>query len=270
MDAAPAAIGLPPPTRGILPTSLRHCRARRSTPAHAGNTHCALPPLFVFEVYPRPRGEYINIGWFARYARGLPPPTRGILGRVFCYMDGSGSTPAHAGNTGHYRNAAQPVQVYPRPRGEYRRTRTACRGSGGLPPPTRGIRMQVRPLALHQGSTPAHAGNTRASPTSSSRLPVYPRPRGEYPGRKPTSITSPGLPPPTRGIQADSSMRPPSPRSTPAHAGNTRARLKRAHTGEVYPRPRGEYRAASIATLAALGLPPPTRGILDGRLTGGG
>ena len=49
--------------------------------------------------------------------------------------------------------------------------------------------------------------------------------------------------------------------STPAHAGNTPARVAARAAQGVYPRPRGEYVHSSRISLTAVGLPPPTRGI---------
>ena len=56
---------------------------------------------------------------------------------------------------------------------------------------------------------------------------------------------------------------PHSQRSTPAHAGNTRACRLRARPRAVYPRPRGEYALNHANASSHIGLPPPTRGILN-------
>ena len=72
-----------------------------------------------------------------------------------------GSTPAHAGNTAANGPARDFVEVYPRPRGEYGSVGAMAHNRYGLPPPTRGIPAPDSLVRLREGSTPAHAGNTR-------------------------------------------------------------------------------------------------------------
>ena len=91
--------GLPPPTRGIRYDTSTYKGREWSTPAHAGNTGVGMSAAPMHEVYPRPRGEYMQLLSHPNTTQGLPPPTRGIreLGdEVFPYHR---STPAHAGNT---------------------------------------------------------------------------------------------------------------------------------------------------------------------------
>ena len=178
------AQGLPPPTRGILWLHLQQNPDTRSTPAHAGNTLCKLPKTNGDKVYPRPRGEYIQLLSCSRCSQGLPPPTRGIRcagGAGVALVVVLGSTPAHAGNTAAHRSSTSMSKVYPRPRGEYRRALTMNPPYNGLPPPTRGIQNVPRSSLPPDGSTPAHAGNTTAQPHPARTTSVYPRPRGEYP-----------------------------------------------------------------------------------------
>ena len=136
------AIGLPPPTRGIRCRNAVQCNARRSTPAHAGNTSLDDARAIRARVYPRPRGEYQNPAILRKSRVGLPPPTRGIPSAGNAFKKARRSTPAHAGNTVTFpsRNAA----------------------TNGLPPPTRGIHRAYQRLRRHERSTPAHAGNTQS------------------------------------------------------------------------------------------------------------
>ena len=90
---------------------------------------------------------------------------------------------------------------------------------------------------------------------------VYPRPRGEYARAAGERGQTDGLPPPTRGIHHTYIRAFPALRSTPAHAGNTAHGGVLSKRGEVYPRPRGEYRVMWASPSAPHGLPPPTRGI---------
>ena len=55
--------------------------------------------------------------------QGLPPPTRGILFQPLFNVLCRRSTPAHAGNTDEMIDGMGVGEVYPRPRGEYRRPR---------------------------------------------------------------------------------------------------------------------------------------------------
>ena len=253
--------GLPPPTRGILHRLYQAQDGRGSTPAHAGNTHVYKNRPVNAEVYPRPRGEYHRNIQQNNAGSGLPPPTRGIHSSQSIASAPSGSTPAHAGNTLCLRHLVLSLRVYPRPRGEYACAALSPATFVGLPPPTRGIRVGNGRRAARVGSTPAHAGNTRAQALFGFALRVYPRPRGEYAGNRRKTQARRGLPPPTRGILT--SAPPPAPHigSTPAHAGNTGAPPRISRTSRVYPRPRGEYPRCAATPLFANGLPPPTRGI---------
>ena len=220
-----------------------------------------MPPLAFVQVYPRPRGEYSYHLGVEVPARGLPPPTRGIHSRPKSRALHIRSTPAHAGNTYHVQHEPASGEVYPRPRGEYGSWRFAARVSNGLPPPTRGIRVQRAARCHHRGSTPAHAGNTAAAIWAAGLVRVYPRPRGEYALFHIGERGGIGLPPPTRGIPTRTECALLMRRSTPAHAGNTQGCAGHIASHEVYPRPRGEYASSLDAPAARAGLPPPTRGI---------
>ena len=219
----------------------------RSTPAHAGNTapKAAAPPPA--RVYPRPRGEYAIGLYPMRRIRGLPPPTRGIplVRRIFALT--IGSTPAHAGNTYRRASGSSGMPVYPRPRGEYDIEDDAITSEKGLPPPTRGIRVDALKNRIATRSTPAHAGNTAYPQSFGCARWVYPRPRGEYPCKQKRQNQSDGLPPPTRGILRSYRQRQRDRGSTPAHAGNTASFGLTRRPTRVYPRPRGEYRQRTQA-----------------------
>ena len=69
-----------------------------------------------------------------------------------------------------------------------------------------------------------------------------------------------GLPPPARGARKRRQRRRPRPRSTPACAGSTPWPAARTRSDTVYPRLRGEHRAAVAGVVGVGGLPPPARG----------
>ena len=212
-------------------------------------------------VYPRPRGEYMARRAYLDGGWGLPPPTRGILQCPMCPRAAPRSTPAHAGNTGAWAGRCSPIRVYPRPRGEYAIRADWLMNDRGLPPPTRGILLPQLVHAISARSTPAHAGNTMRQVGWSYNWEVYPRPRGEYERKRAINLCQIGLPPPTRGILAQTAHHASRGRSTPAHAGNTRIRPHASCMSAVYPRPRGEYAPPLRLFLSSSGLPPPTRGI---------
>ena len=234
-------VGLPPPTRGIRPIAPRLIIIRGSTPAHAGNTDTIYRLDYLWEVYPRPRGEYESIYSRGQFFFGLPPPTRGILGHAAREHHPWRSTPAHAGNTRWAVRQGGVRWVYPRPRGEYLSQSAGVHVQEGLPPPTRGIPRQPALKIQTQRSTPAHAGNTRQGGAQAGQLAVYPRPRGEYALEAGAGKKGRGLPPPTRGIPLREDIPVCDDRSTPAHAGNTTGDCAAGGDVRVYPRPRGEY-----------------------------
>ena len=195
-------MGLPPPTRGIHHRAAQPVPIARSTPAHAGNTRWRRPPERWWEVYPRPRGEYVPLDARPPVGEGLPPPTRGIPQTRAGAGYQQRSTPAHAGNTLPLSAAPSLLEVYPRPRGEYWARRWTLAAAGGLPPPTRGILTRASLLTPSRRSTPAHAGNTRPRGGVLGKPRVYPRPRGEYYWRRSRAAWRRGLPPPTRGIRS--------------------------------------------------------------------
>ena len=112
--------------------------------------------------------------------------------------------------------------------------------SGGLSPPTRGSQMVLNGMATPARSIPAHAGKPGTPITSSMRLRVYPRPRGEARRSTASPLAVAGLSPPTRG----SRTRPETPHrvggSIPAHAGKPLMLRCSLRVWGVYPRPRGE------------------------------
>ena len=154
--------GSPPLTRGIL------CRQAVCpfhpgfTPAHAGNTVFLLlanvfppgsPPLtrgilrctrfrlLLIRVHPRSRGEYRLSRSACNRFLGSPPLTRGIHKSLCSFIQLSGFTPAHAGNTSLTLWFCTHCWVHPRSRGEYSSWVNGYSRVLGSPPLTRGIRI---------------------------------------------------------------------------------------------------------------------------------
>ena len=150
--------GLSPPTRGNQVYHVVALRLVRSIPAHAGEPLGVSATAFSCRVYPRPRGgTHLTLAFPSR-RRGLSPPTRGNLRRCVLARGAIRSIPAHAGEPKSGRPAATPSRVYPRPRGGTSTPHRFGVKHGGLSPPTRGNRQDVRATRLSGGSIPAHAG----------------------------------------------------------------------------------------------------------------
>ena len=71
----------------------------RITPAYAGNTGKAKKTNFKEGDHPRLRGEYAIRKNMTTVQRGSPPPTRGILIKLWKMEKYIRITPAYAGNT---------------------------------------------------------------------------------------------------------------------------------------------------------------------------
>ena len=191
-------------------------------------------------VYPRTRGEAVAVWRGDGMYQGLPPHTRGSLGRFTRDADGTRSTPAHAGKPLQAFRSRVAIAVYPRTRGEALNTLGFDALCQGLPPHTRGSLTSGTLDRCCSGSTPAHAGKPARNIRRRTRCTVYPRTRGEAIALRNYLNAFMGLPPHTRGspVQHVDPVR--RGRSTPAHAGKPRMRGRRPIPTRVYPRTRGE------------------------------
>ncbi len=252
--------GLSPPTRGSRLHLARHCRLRRSIPAHAGEPRCPCPTDTPPKVYPRPRGgARCRVGLpAARY--GLSPPTRGSRRSAPTNPVNIRSIPAHAGEPIRPGHRSPEGRVYPRPRGGAQDATSARRKVWGLSPPTRGSRGGSTTSRSRSGSIPAHAGEPESYQNATYQLEVYPRPRGGALDVDPHAGAWKGLSPPTRGSRLHDKTWEAMRRSIPAHAGEPRRPLATRLHIEVYPRPRGGAAPDRAVTGTADGLSPPTRG----------
>ena len=97
--AAQAKLGSPPRMRGILLCHFEASGDSRITPAHAGNTGCAVPVVYLYWDHPRACGEYQARSAAIKASSGSPPRMRGIHLQYRRIRRKHGITPAHAGNT---------------------------------------------------------------------------------------------------------------------------------------------------------------------------
>ncbi len=131
-------------------------------------------------VYPRWRGEHVNIQIYGRQLYGLSPLARGT------HWSGSNGQsckrfiPAGAGNTRQLSAMFLLASVYPRWRGEHPITMNISGARCGLSPLARGTHRQKVQKKEASRFIPAGAGNTSAISEILNPWPVYPRWRGEH------------------------------------------------------------------------------------------
>ena len=92
--------GLSPLARGTLRIAHADNRARRFIPAGAGNTSAENRSIAPTSVYPRWRGEHINVIDYNWQGAGLSPLARGTPERLGALIPPNRFIPAGAGNTG--------------------------------------------------------------------------------------------------------------------------------------------------------------------------
>ena len=214
------------------------------------------------KVDPRSRGADVHRLSLPRLPLGRSPLTRGrrnLSGKV---IGGTGSIPAHAGQTqdAEVRDALN--QVDPRSRGADSHHSRGFSVAWGRSPLTRGRLWQYRRELQRAGSIPAHAGQTTAPPCARSRRGVDPRSRGADSCGSDRLQSRGGRSPLTRGrlagLRAEAAGR----RSIPAHAGQTARAGRRTPRFRVDPRSRGADWDSDVAACHVTGRSPLTRGRL--------
>ncbi|APJ76179.1 hypothetical protein RG28_07700 [Escherichia coli] len=152
----------------------------RFIPAGAGNTGTGSHTHPHTPVYPRWRGEHIHISAVMNRYSGLSPLARGTRHAPTFLNFLNRFIPAGAGNTFVTFDTESAKSVYPRWRGEHRRTFYGTHSQAGLSPLARGTLSQVLRPAQVARFIPAGAGNTMARTYSTDGVTVYPRWRGEH------------------------------------------------------------------------------------------
>ncbi len=152
--------GLSPLARGTHHAVRLARQYRRFIPAGAGNTVANPLSEDSIPVYPRWRGEHIEIDSPEWKKYGLSPLARGTPYRTPRTMRLRRFIPAGAGNTSNPSCRPPVSPVYPRWRGEHMRTTTRRRIYPGLSPLARGTRMPAPVARAVRRFIPAGAGNT--------------------------------------------------------------------------------------------------------------
>ena len=252
--------GLSPLARGTHPAAVTTSSNSRFIPAGAGNTCGGLCGLAGVSVYPRWRGEHVQMTRARKEKRGLSPLARGTQRRLRQCAARLRFIPAGAGNTLVVDGDGSGESVYPRWRGEHPAHTYPPQPQFGLSPLARGT-----PTAQHFGGLPsrfipAGAGNTLTSRQSWTSTTVYPRWRGEHLAPVAPQLVTVGLSPLARGTHHLDGTQPQAGRFIPAGAGNTVSCSPPRWASTVYPRWRGEH-AKRIASLPKdIGLSPLARG----------
>ena len=255
------SLELPPRTRRIPVTFDRVCYLSGTTSAHAENTCRKTGAKSALRNYLRARGEYRlpARGWVPPWE--LPPRTRRIpvdCPRRFLPL---GTTSAHAENTALHTGIVVAYRNYLRARGEYNDMLNATEVVPELPPRTRRIQHPRHGGAFYDGTTSAHAENTRQARRGTHRTWNYLRARGEYNGVQAASFQRKELPPRTRRILASGLVFGCCNGTTSAHAENTILNVMIHLTLGNYLRARGEYIKEAAQGLSEPELPPRTRRI---------
>ena len=256
--------GSAPRARGTLLAVRAAVRARRISPACAGNTLAFAARMTPITDQPRVRGEHLVHGGRADDRGGSAPRARGTPPDDLSALDACRISPACAGNT-----AASGLRVFappgsaPRARGtptstdpdrSCQRISPACAGNT-LPradprrnrpdqPRVRGEHLLVGVLLrLHDRISPACAGNTLPQVDDSGHQADQPRVRGEHTLSPASAASSSGSAPRARGTPRNCrSMtwaRPDQPRVRGEH--RSRHRVLRILHGSA-PRARGTHR----------------------------
>ena len=229
-------------------------------PAHAGKTcHRSLINRLT-GAHPRSRGENFWRGTARPHVRGSSPLTRGKPNSGSSGVVMMGLIPAHAGKTHLVDAGLLQARAHPRSRGENNPTCVGGSTTRGSSPLTRGKRDGGGRGVVGWGLIPAHAGKTARRPASRPRSWAHPRSRGENGGCQVFSGLGLGSSPLTRGkrggvvgVKCLAGL-------IPAHAGKTLVATAAVDAVWAHPRSRGENLIVAVASRAAPGSSPLTRG----------
>ena len=235
-----SSAGSSPRARGTHSNTAHQSNQLRFIPASAGNTRacrrCTPRPA----VHPRERGEHSPAAHRLRTTSGSSPRARGTRARDALHPAGDRFIPASAGNTRCRRPAGPLGPVHPRERGEHAVEETQWHRVTGSSPRARGTRDGLHKFLADPRFIPASAGNTPCPTSTSARMAVHPRERGEHIMDNITINGLTGSSPRARGTPTKNSC-------------TTRPAL-------VHPRERGEHKLTWDKTATPDGSSPRARG----------
>ena len=209
---------------------------------------------------PRSRGDDARGGDGTVCDDGTAPLTRGRLGVGAGELAHPGNSPAHAGTTTGRPGPGRWGREQPRSRGDDSRKVSVTGVSWGTAPLTRG-RQPVAEFPLGpRGNSPAHAGTTCARPCARTEAREQPRSRGDDDVALEVDAHGRGTAQLTRGRLTTICVNRLLQRNSPAHAGTTTPRNRRASAAREQPRSRGDDDDPTNATPLPAGTAPLTRG----------
>ena len=132
----------------------------------------------------------------------------------------------------------------------------------GSSPLARGTQPLTSQKTIYRRFIPAYAGNSVSEYREKCGIAVHPRLRGELFFLFPTSHSSSGSSPLTRGTPAKQLAAQNQSRFIPAYAGNSHGILPLSFFISVHPRLRGELAMSSVSAFFTNGSSPLTRGTL--------
>ena len=197
---------------------------------------------------------------FAQDAAGSPPHGRGKARRTFAGSMELGITPAWAGKRAVLRREPGLPQDHPRVGGEKDRVRFPAFSCKGSPPRRRGKDLGCKVGSRQPGITPAQAGKSEATASTTTSRRDHPRAGGEKGRCSGDGCCRQGSPPRGRGkvvfALADVAIA----RITPAWAGKSRPSPASEMPTKDHPRIGGEKFGAYAKIWNEWGSPPHGRG----------
>ncbi len=170
------------------------------------------------------------------------------------------NTPASAGRTRPWPGCSRPATEHPRVGGEHDVGDHGLLNVRGTPPRRRGGRGQRPGLVVGLRNTPASAGRTSPTPSTSSGTPEHPRVGGEDRQRRSVDILATGTPPRRRGGRRAHGFPRHEQRNTSASAGRTSTRTSARSASSEHPRVGGEDASIRMKASTTAGTPPRRRG----------
>ena len=251
--------------RGKPPSSPLALSARRITPAGAGKTARSDSLRRRKRDHPRRCGENKNTGRCRTERLGSPPQVRGKLLCGISPQASLGITPAGAGKTAVWAQAALRLWDHPRRCGENLNPVAPSYSVVGSPPQVRGKPRRHTIKCSNIRITPAGAGKTSENARKIRAGEDHPRRCGENVFLKNTLFCQLGSPPQVRGKRDAVVRRTAGYGITPAGAGKTERRICLHSRYKDHPRRCGENICGLSAKADPEGSPPQVRGKLQQR-----
>ena len=254
-----ANIGSPPRLRETQDLHGLSVELGRITPAPAGNTFDGEEPALRTGDHPRACGKHPPCMYLFTYTLGSPPRLRETLYAQKKQMGAVRITPAPAGNTGDGYCVGYPDEDHPRACGKHIIETHITPDHVGSPPRLRETLIPLPDLYAAHGITPAPAGNTSSSASSSLIIWDHPRACGKHLQPLPRPFQPGGSPPRLRETRPPTNQRTRFTRITPAPAGNTLVISGKITGRRDHPRACGKHGEHANISRVFQGSPPRLR-----------